>query len=125
MRLFPKWLQVAGVLVLGLSIFAGHAVAQDGSKRLRIAGEAQQAKLVKSTTPAYPVLAKRARIEGTVRLQAFIGKDGTVQRVEVLSGHAVLAQAAVEAVQQWRYKPTELNGEHVEVVTNIDVVFKL
>lgn len=125
MRLFPKWLQAAGVLALGLAIFAGHAQAQDGPKRLRIAGEAQQAKLVKSIPPAYPVLAKRARIEGTVRLQAFIGKDGIVQKVEVVSGHAVLAQAAVEAVQQWRYKPTELNGESVEVVTNIDVVFKL
>jgi protein TonB len=125
MRSISKWLQVAGVLALGLAIFAGNAQAQDAPKRLRIAGEAQAAKLVKSNTPSYPILAKRARIEGTVRLQAFISKDGTVQKVEVMSGHAVLAQAAVEAVQQWRYKPTELNGETVEVVTNIDVVFKL
>jgi protein TonB len=113
------------VLALGLAIFVGNAEAQDGSKRVRIGGEVQQAKLVKSTPPAYPILAKRARIEGTVRLQAFISKDGSVQKVEVLSGHAVLAQSAVEAVQQWRYKPTELNGEPVEVVTSIDVVFKL
>lgn len=125
MRTISKWLQAAGVLALGLAIFAGNAEAQDGPKRLRITGDAQQAKLVKSNPPSYPVLAKRARIEGTVRLQAFIGKDGTVQKVEVMSGHAVLAQSAVEAVQQWRYKPTEVNGEAVEVVTNIDVVFKL
>ena len=88
-------------------------------------GDVQQAKLVKSQAPVYPVLAKRARIEGTVRLQAIIAKDGSVQKVEVLSGHAVLSQAAMEAVQQWRYKPTELNGQTVEVVTNIDVVFKM
>ncbi len=125
MRMISKWLQVAGVLAMGLAIFAGNAEAQEGSKRVRIGGEVQQAKLVKNTAPAYPILAKRARIEGTVRLQAFISKDGSVQKVEVLSGHAVLAQSAVEAVQQWRYKPTELNGEAVEVVTNIDVVFKL
>ena len=125
MRTISKWLQVAAVLAVGLGIFAGNAQAQDGSKRVRIGGDVQQAKLVKSIPPAYPVLAKRARIEGTVRLQAIISKDGSVQKVEVVSGHAVLAQAAVEAVQQWRYKATELNGEAVEVVTNIDVVFKL
>ncbi len=125
MRLISKWLQGVAVLALGLAIVAGSASAQDGSKRVRIGGDVQQAKLLKSSAPAYPVLARRARIEGTVRLQAIIAKDGTVQKVEVMSGHAVLAQSAVEAVQLWHYKPTELNGETVEVVTNIDVVFKL
>ena len=119
-----KGLRAVTVLALGLAVFAGSALAQD-AQRVRIGGDVQQGKLVKSQAPVYPVLAKRARIEGTVRLQAIIAKDGSVQKVEVLSGHAVLAQSAVEAVQQWRYKPTELNGQTVEVVTNIDVVFKM
>lgn len=119
-----KWLRGVTVVAFGLAVFAGSALAQEAT-RVRVGGEVQQGKLVKSQAPVYPVLAKRARIEGTVRLQAIIGKDGSVQKVEVLSGHAVLAQSAKEAVQQWRYKPTELNGETVEVVTNIDVVFKM
>lgn len=125
MQSIAKWLRVTAVLSLGLAIFAGSALAQEEAKRVRVGGDVQQAKLMKSNPPAYPVLARRARIEGTVRLQAIISKDGSVRKVEVISGHAVLAQAASEAVQQWRYKPTELNGEPVEVVTNIDVVFKL
>lgn len=125
MRTTLQWLQAAAVLALGLAICVGGAQAQDGAKRVRIGGDVQQAKLIKNPPPQYPVLARRARIEGTVRLQAIISKDGSVQKVEVISGHAVLAQAAVEAVQQWRYKATELNGEPVEVVTNIDVVFKM
>lgn len=126
MQSIAKWLRASVVLGLGLAIFAGSASAQEEeAKRVRVGGDVQQAKLVKSNPPAYPVLARRARIEGTVRLQAIISKDGSVRKVEVISGHAVLAQAASEAVQQWRYKPTELNGEPVEVVTNIDVVFKL
>lgn len=125
MQSIAKWLRVTAVLSLGLAIFAGSALAQEEAKRVRVGGDVQQAKLMKSNPPTYPVLARRARIEGTVRLQAIISKDGSVRKVEVISGHAVLAQAASEAVQQWRYKPTELNGEPVEVVTNIDVVFKL
>ncbi|MGH9795841.1 MAG: energy transducer TonB [Candidatus Acidiferrales bacterium] len=127
MQSIARCLRVSAVLSLGLAIFAGSAFAQEQEevKRVRVGGDVQQAKLLKSNPPAYPVLARRARIEGTVRLQAVISKDGSVRKVEVISGHAVLAQAASEAVQQWRYKPTELNGEPVEVVTNIDVVFKL
>lgn len=120
-----QWLRGMAILGLGLAFFAGTVAAQDGDKRIRVGGDVQQAKLVKSVQPAYPVLARRARIEGTVRLQAVIAKDGSVQKVEVVSGHAVLVQSAVDAVQQWRYKPTELNGEPVEVVTSVDVVFKL
>lgn len=125
MRSISKGVPVLGALALGLALSAGNALAQDASKPVRVGGDVQQAKLVKSSPPVYPVLARRARIEGTVRLQAVIAKDGSVHKVEVISGHAVLAHAATEAVQQWRYKPTELNGQPVEVVTNIDVVFKL
>jgi protein TonB len=58
-------------------------------------------------------------------LHALIAKDGTVQQLEVMSGHPLLVQAALDAVKQWRYRPTLLNGEPVEVDTTIDVIFTL
>ena len=60
-----------------------------------------------------------------MRLHAIIGKDGSVQQLEVLTGHPLLVQAALDAVRQWRYRPTLLNGEPVEVDTTIDVIFSL
>ena len=73
----------------------------------------------------YPPLAKQARIQGTVRLQAIIAKDGSVVQLEVISGHPLLQQSALQAVSQWKYRPTMLNNEPVEVVTTVDVVFTL
>ncbi len=94
-------------------------------KRIRVGGNVQTAKLENKVMPQYPPLAKQARIQGTVRLQAVISKDGTVQNLQVVSGHPLLVPAAIQAVRQWRYKPTYLNGEPVEVVTEIDVNFSL
>jgi protein TonB len=89
-------------------------------------GEAvQEALLVNRVVPAYPELARQIRLEGTVRLQAVIGRDGTVQSLEILSGHPILARAAVAAVREWRYRPTLLRGEPVEVETLITVIFTL
>ena len=85
----------------------------------------QAANLVRKVTPVYPPLAKQARIQGTVRFTAVIGKDGTIQNLQLVSGHPLLVAAAQEAVKQWVYKPTLLNGEPVEVVTQIDVNFTL
>ena len=93
--------------------------------RIRIGGNVQQAKLISQARPLYPPLARQARIQGTVRLQAIIARDGTIAQLEVLSGHPLLVQSALDAVRQWRYQPTLLNGEPVEVVTTIDVVFTL
>jgi protein TonB len=73
----------------------------------------------------YPPLAKEARISGVVRLNAIIGKDGTVQDLTIASGHPLLVPAAMEAVKQWVYQPTLLNGQAVEVVTQIEVNFTL
>jgi len=98
---------------------------KEGPKRIRVGGQVQTAKLVNKVQPIYPALAKQARIQGTVRLQAVIAKDGSVVELQVLSGHPLLVQAALDAVRQWRYQPTLLNGEPVEVVTTIDVVFTL
>jgi protein TonB len=94
--------------------------------RIRQGGNVQQAKLINMVRPVYPPLAKQARISGTVRLHAIIAKDGSVIQLEVLpGGHPLLIQAALDAVRQWRYQPTLLNGEPVEVDTTVDVVFSL
>jgi len=81
--------------------------------------------LIHRVEPPYPPLAKAARIQGTVQLQAIISKNGTIQNLQVLSGHPMLVTAAVEAVRQWRYRPYILNGEPVEVETQITVNFVL
>ncbi len=94
-------------------------------KRIRVGGQVEAAKIIYQPTPSYPPLAKMARIQGTVRLEAVISKDGTIQDLKVLSGHPLLVKSALEAVQKWRYQPTLLNGEPVEVVTEIDVNFTL
>jgi len=94
-------------------------------QRIRVGGNVQQAKLIRQPKPIYPPLAKQARISGVVRLNAIIGKDGTIQNLTVASGHPLLVPAAMEAVKQWVYAPTLLNGEPVEVVTQIDVNFTL
>jgi len=94
-------------------------------KRIRVGGSVQKARLAKRVSPRYPPLARQARIQGTVKLTAIIARDGSVEKLEVGSGHPLLVPSAIEAVRQWRYKPTLLNGVAVEVVTQIDVIFKL
>ncbi len=83
------------------------------------------AQLINRAQPVYPELARQTRIQGTVRLHAIISKDGAVQQLEVLSGHPLLVQSAMDAVRQWRYRPTLLNGDPVEVDTTIDVIYSL
>jgi len=92
---------------------------------IRVGGNVQAARIVNRVQPIYPPLARQTRISGTVRLHAIISKDGTIQQLEVISGHPLLQQAALDAVRQWRYQPTLLNGEPVEVDTTIDVIFSL
>jgi protein TonB len=93
--------------------------------RLKVGGNVQAAMLINRVQPIYPPLARQTRVFGTVKLHAIIGKDGTVQQLEVLSGHPLLVQAALDAVRQWRYRPTLLNTEPVDVDTTIDVIFSL
>ncbi len=94
-------------------------------KRIRVGGNVAKARLVRQVRPQYPPLARQARIQGTVKLSAVISKDGSIQKLEVMSGHPLLVPSALAAVKQWRYRPTLLNGEAVEVLTNIDVNFTL
>jgi len=94
-------------------------------KRVTVGGNVQAARLVNKVTPLYPPLARQTRISGTVRLHAIIGKNGGVEQLQVVSGHPLLVQSALDAVRQWRYQPTLLNGDPVEVDTEIDVIFSL
>jgi protein TonB len=93
--------------------------------RQRIGGQVQEAKIIAQSRPVYPPLARQARIQGKVVLHAIIDKDGRVSELQVISGHPLLVQSALAAVQNWRYQPTILNGEPVEVDTTIDVNFVL
>jgi TonB family protein len=92
---------------------------------IRVGGNVQQSKLTSQVRPAYPPMAKEARIQGVVHLFAVIGKDGGVKSLTVMSGHPLLVGAAMEAVRQWTYETTLLNGAPVEVATQIDVNFTL
>ena len=94
-------------------------------QRVRVSLGVSQGLLVKKVQPAYPPLARQARIQGTVLLQAEISKDGTIENLRLISGHPMLAPAAIEAVKQWRYKPYMLNGEPVAVETQVQVNFTL
>ncbi len=94
-------------------------------QRVRVSSGVAQGLLIRQVNPIYPPLAKAARIEGKVLLQATIGKDGTVENLHLISGHPMLAPAAIDAVKQWRYKPYYLNAEPIEVETTITVNFTL
>jgi protein TonB len=90
---------------------------------VHIGGAVMEARLVHRVEPEYPAAAKFLRISGTVELRARIGTDGSVRELEVVGGNPILAKAARDAVQQWRYQPTRLNGQPVEVETYITVNF--
>ena len=94
-------------------------------QRVRVSQGVSQGLLIRQVKPVYPPLAREARIQGTVVLQAVISKDGTIENLHLVSGHPMLAPAAIEAVKQWKYKPYFLNGEPVEVETTINVNFTL
>jgi protein TonB len=111
--------------VIGGVIGGAPAPPKPTQSRIKVGGNVTAARLQNKVTPVYPPLARQTRIAGTVRLHAIIAKDGTVQQLEVMSGHPLLVQAALDAVRQWRYQPTLLNGEPVEVDTTVDVIFSL
>jgi periplasmic protein TonB len=98
---------------------------QPASEPVRIGGGVQSAKLMFGPKPAYPPLARTTRTHGTVKIQALIGRDGIIRNLQLVSGPPLLVASAMEAVQQWRYQPTLLNGEPVEVITEIEVNFAL
>lgn len=103
----------------------GEQKSGDSSKPIRVGGDTQEQKLVKKVTPAYPKEAKEKHIQGKVVLDVTISKEGHVTSVEVVSGPAELVQSAVDAVKQWEYRPTLLNGQPVEVQSNVWVNYTL
>jgi TonB family protein len=94
-------------------------------RSIRVGGNVAQANLIYQVTPVYPPIAKTAHISGTVVLHAIIGKDGTVQDLQYISGPPLLMKSAMDAVRQWKYKPTLFNGNPVTVDTTVTVIFTL
>ena len=94
-------------------------------QRVRVSSGVSQGLLIRKVPPTYPPLARQARIQGVVVLQAQISKEGNIENLQLISGHPMLAPAAIEAVKQWKYKPYLLNGEPVEVDTQVQVNFTL
>jgi protein TonB len=95
------------------------------TKQVRVGGDVRPPSLIKQLKPVYPPLAKAARVQGTVRFTAVIARDGSIQQLRLIDGPPLLIQAATNAVRQWSYSPTLLNGEPVEVITEIEVRFTL
>lgn len=96
-----------------------------GLDRVQLGANVAAARLLNKVQPVYPALARQQGIQGLVRLKVIIGADGATQQLEVISGHPLLIQAAMDAVRQWRYRPTLLEGKPVEIETTIDVYFQL
>src|SRR6201993_3681296 len=114
--------------VLGSIASAGSNVAMPKvatPQRVRVSSGVSQGLLVRRVNPTYPPLARQARIQGTVILQAEISKNGDIENLRLVSGHPMLAPAAIDAVKQWKYRPYILNGEPVEVETQVQVNFTL
>src|SRR5438270_9695470 len=109
----------------GIISNAPMAVPKVAVQRVRVSQGVTQGMVLHKVQPTYPPLARTARVQGSVVLAAVIGKDGAIQNLHVLSGHPLLQQAALEAVKQWKYRPYILNGEPVEVDTQVTVNFTL
>ena len=113
------------------SAVRGHRLPPDpgsqGSvpKKINISAAVAVGMLIEATMPVYPPIARAARVTGTVVLQAIISKTGEVEDLRVVSGPAMLQQAALDAVKTWRYRPYLLNSEPVEVETTVNVIFSL
>ena len=117
--------QMGGVLGGILSSSSMNAPKISTPQRIRLSQGVTEGNRLTTVTPTYPDIAKRARIQGIVVLQAVISKQGAIENLRVVSGHPMLTQAALDAVRQWRYRPYLLSGEPVEVETQITVNFNL
>jgi protein TonB len=112
----------------GNSIFSGHPVTvvqPPVPSSIHLSSKLVEGMLIYKSIPQYPSIAKAARVEGTVILQATIARTGTIENLRVISGPAMLQQAAIDAVRSWRYRPYLLNQQPVEVETTVNVIFKL
>ena len=119
--------QGPGVPFATNEIFRGHKPATVAVAKgpTHVSSGVMAGQIIEKTVPAYPSIAKAAGVQGTVILQAAISKTGTIENLRVMSGPAMLQQAAVDAVKTWRYRPYLLNSEPVEVETTVNVVFTM
>ena len=117
-----------GVLVLALAVSVATpalSASVDQQQRVRVGGNIKEPKKIKDVKPVYPEEAQRAKVQGIVIMETIIGTDGTIQEAKILRGVELLDKAALDAVMQWRYTPTLLNGEAVEVIMTVTVTFTL
>jgi len=116
---------IGGIISQTSSLAAVPKLSPTLPKRVRVSQGVTKGLLIQKIEPKYPPVALSARIWGQVVLQAIIGKDGEIKELSLVSGHPMLAPAAIEAVRQWRYRPFLLNGEPVEVDTTVTVTFQI
>jgi protein TonB len=116
---------IGGIITAASNLSAVPKLVPVAPKRVRVSQGVTQGMLVYRLEPAYPQIARMARIAGSVVLTAVIAKNGEIENLTLVSGHPMLAPAAIEAVKKWRYRPYLLNGEPVEVETTITVSFHL
>jgi protein TonB len=116
---------VMGGILGGIGTGPAPVVKAAAPKKINVSQGVMAGNILNKTQPQYPAIAKAARIQGTVVLQATISKTGTIEGLQVISGPPMLQQAAMDAVRSWRYKPYLLNGEPVEVGTTVNVIFSL
>jgi len=119
-----RHLAVAAVL-LGCLSATSLATAQAVPQRVRVSQGVMQSLIVKKVNPTYPQGAKDDHIQGAVELNVIVDKQGNVSKLQLISGHPILAPAAIDAVKQWKYKPYLLNGNPIEVETKVTVNFTL
>ncbi len=122
------FMDVIGAPAASTNVFhaaPAHVVVQAVPKSVKISGGVAEGRLVFHPTPSYPVIAKASHTEGTVVLAATIDHEGKIANLRVVSGPAMLQEAALQAVSQWRYRPYMLNNQPVDVETTVNVVFSL
>ncbi len=115
----------AGGLALPSPAYVPPPSPPDERKPVRPGGKIEPPRIVRRVQPVYPVIAQTSRVQGTVVIEALIGTDGRVRNAVVMRGRDVLNDAALTAVRQWVFTPTRLNGEPVEVIMTVTVVFSL
>jgi protein TonB len=112
-------------LPTGASADSKESGDQSRGSRIQVGGSVVAARAISKTAPEYPEVARNEHLQGTVKLHAIIGIDGKIKSLNVIKGYCSLAAASLDAVRKWRYQPTLVNGQPVEVDTTIDVIFQL
>ena len=116
---------IGGIVSQTSSLAAAPKLAAIQPKRIRVSQGVTRGLLIQKVEPIYPVIARQARVQGDVVLRAIVSKEGNITELELVSGHPMLAPAAIEAVKKWHYRPFLLNGEPIEVETLVTVLFRI